>query len=225
MKGKLIVIEGADCSGKETQSNLLVEYLNDNGYKTLKFAFPCYESPTGQIIAGPYLGKDGYLPPLFKEGATNVDPYCASMFYAIDRKYNIEKITAALDQGINVVLDRYVDSNMAHQGAKLSSQKREQMFNFIECLEYDLLGLPKADLPVLLHMPTWAGAILKAGREEKPDQHESDIEYLKNAERVYLEIAKRRNAVIIECVAGKRILTIDNIHKNLREIVEKWLKI
>lgn len=224
MRGKLIVIEGTDCSGKETQSNLLVEYLNNCGHKTIKFAFPCYDSPTGKIIAGPYLGKDGYLPPLFDEGATKVDPYCASMLYAIDRKYNIKKITDALENGVNVVLDRYIDSNMAHQGAKLPNTEREQMFNFIERLEYELLGLPKADLPLLLHMPTWASVILKAGREEKPDQHESDIEYLNKSERVYLEIAKRRNAVVIECVEGKTILSINKIHEKLRNVVEKWLK-
>ena len=85
MRGKLIVIEGTDCSGKETQSNLLVDFLNNEGLKTKKFAFPNYNSPTGKIIAGPYLGKEGYYPPLFDEGASNVDPYCATLLFAMDR--------------------------------------------------------------------------------------------------------------------------------------------
>ena len=92
MRGKLIVIEGTDCSGKETQSNLLVDFLNNAGLKTKKFAFPNYDSPTGKIIAGPYLGKEGYQPPLFEEGASNVDPYCATLLFAMDRKYNIKEI-------------------------------------------------------------------------------------------------------------------------------------
>ena len=92
MKGKLIVIEGTDCSGKETQSNLLVSALNEKGIKTEKFCFPYYESATGKIVAGPYLGKKDYCEGYFAEGATNVDPKVASLYFAADRKYNINKI-------------------------------------------------------------------------------------------------------------------------------------
>lgn len=219
MKGKLIVLEGTDCSGKETQSNLLAEFLNKNGFKTKKFAFPNYNSPTGKIIAGPYLGKQGYQPPLFSEGAANVDPYCATLLYAMDRKYNIAEINKALDEGYNVVLDRYIDSNMAHQGSKLDEEKQEHMFYFIEKLEYDLLNLPRADLPILLYMPTWASAILKKNRAERPDQHEQDTSYLEKSEQTYLKIAKRRNAHIIECTKNDSILSIDEISKKLCSFV------
>ena len=117
-KGKLIVIEGTDCSGKQTQSDLLIESLKQKNIPVEKYCFPNYDSPTGKIIAGPYLGKEGYSDPLFPEGASNVDPRVASLFYAADRKYNIKQITDKLDAGINVIVDRYVDSNFAHQGAK-----------------------------------------------------------------------------------------------------------
>ena len=62
----LITFEGTDCSGKETQTNLLVESLKKMGKSVKKFSFPCYDSPTGEIIAGPYLGKKGvpFLNPL-----------------------------------------------------------------------------------------------------------------------------------------------------------------
>ena len=99
-KGLLIVVEGTDCSGKETQSNLLVEKLNQDGIKCEKYCFPRYTSATGKIIAGPYLGKEGYYPPLFEEGAVNVSPFVASLYYAADRKYNIHEITNFLNQGI-----------------------------------------------------------------------------------------------------------------------------
>ncbi|MBQ8234327.1 MAG: thymidylate kinase, partial [Bacilli bacterium] len=58
MRGKLIVIEGTDCSGKETQTNLLIEKLKNDGYNTYKFSFPMYDTPTGKIVGGPYLGKE-----------------------------------------------------------------------------------------------------------------------------------------------------------------------
>ena len=220
MKGKLIVIEGTDCSGKETQSNILVEYLNNKGLKTNKYAFPNYNSPTGKIIAGPYLGKEGYQPPLFSEGATNVDPYCASLLYAMDRKYNIKQIEDDLNSGINVVLDRYVDSNMAHQGSKLLGKERERMFCFIEQLEYNLLKLPKADISILLYMPVWASKKLKENREEKPDQHELDEQHLKKSEETYLQLAKRRNSFVLECTLNEEILSIPEISKKLCKYTE-----
>lgn len=211
MKGKLIVLEGTDCSGKETQSNMLVEFLNKNGYKTVKYAFPNYNSPTGKIIAGAYLGKEGYMAPVFSEGASNVDPYCASLLFAMDRKYNIGEVNNLLSDGINVVLDRYVDSNMAHQGAKLNGDMQDKMFRFLETLEYNLLELPKPDFEALLYMPAWASKQLKQNRAEKPDQHEKDEEYLKKSEDAYLKIARRRNIQIINC-------TENNVIKSKQEI-------
>lgn len=224
MKGKLIVIEGTDCSGKETQSNKLVEFLNNQGINTVKFSFPAYDSPTGKIIAGAYLGKKGYMDPVFSEGAVNVDPYCASMYYAIDRKYNIKKITDELEKGNCVVLDRYIDSNLAHHASKLPESQHDKFFDFIEQLEYNLLELPRADIGVFLHMPTWASKILKSGREEVADQHEQDENYLLKSENVYIKIAKLRNMLTVECTEGEKILSVEEISENLCKKVVSLLK-
>jgi dTMP kinase len=56
-KAKILVIEGTDGSGKETQSKLLFDYLNSIGIKVKKYSFPVYSSSTGKIVGGPYLGK------------------------------------------------------------------------------------------------------------------------------------------------------------------------
>ena len=90
MKGKIIVIEGTDCSGKETQSILLEKRLIEENIKCIRFDFPNYNSPTGKIVGGAYLGKKEISNSYFEEGATNVDPYIACLYYAADRKYNIE---------------------------------------------------------------------------------------------------------------------------------------
>ena len=79
MKGKLIVIEGTDCSGKETQSKMLIEKLKQDGYPVEKFSFPMYDTPTGKMIGGPYLGKSYICDGWFKEGADKVDPKVAAM--------------------------------------------------------------------------------------------------------------------------------------------------
>ena len=91
MRGKIIVIEGTDCSGKETQSKLLVKRLTEKGIKCASFSFPMYDTPTGRIVGGAYLGKPEICDGYFKEGAPNVDPKVSCLYYAADRKYNIDK--------------------------------------------------------------------------------------------------------------------------------------
>ena len=202
MRGKLIVIEGTDCSGK----NINVD----------KFAFPNYNSPTGKIVGGPYLGKDYISDTFFEEGPTNVDPKVAALYYAADRKYNIDKITFLLENGFNIILDRYVYSNMAHQGAKIYDEKeREEIYNWLETLEFDLLELPKPDIALFLHMPTEKAQILKENREEKPDGHEKDIKHLENAEKAYIELASKYNMQTIECVKNDLIRNIEDISKDV----------
>ena len=81
MAGKIIVVEGTDCSGKETQTKLLEKRLTDSGEKCIRFSFPMYDTPTGQIVGGSYLGKPEISPSLFKEGAVNVDPHVVKVTY------------------------------------------------------------------------------------------------------------------------------------------------
>lgn len=225
MKGKLIVIEGTDCSGKETQTNLLLKRLNKENVKVEKFSFPNYQSPTGRIVGGPYLGKSYIGECWFNEGATKVDPKVASLYYAADRKYNIYKITWLLDNGVNVILDRYVYSNMAHQGGKIHDKdERLKMYDWLDNLEFNLLELPKADVKVFLHLPYNQTVILKKNRDEEPDEHELDVDHLKSAEAAYLELADKYNFKTIECSQNNYIRSIDEIQEELYEYVNKAIK-
>ncbi len=225
MRGKLIVIEGTDCSGKETQTKFLLEGLKKEGYKIEEFSFPNYNSPTGKIVGGCYLGKphigEGYFP----EGAPSVDPEVSSLYYAADRKYNLPKISFLLENGIHVILDRYTYSNMAHQGGKiLEKEKRIKMYHWIEDLEFGLLELPRPDIRVFLHMPFEQATILRKSRTEKLDQNESDSEHLKHAELAYLEIADLYEFKKIECNKGNDIKSISEIHEEVYAYVKEELK-
>lgn len=225
MKGKLIVIEGTDCSGKETQSNLLIEKLKNDGVRIEKFSFPNYNSPTGRIIGGPYLGKSYICDGWFPEGAPNVDPKVSALYYAADRLYNIDKIKFLLENGVNVILDRYVYSNMAHQGGKLDSESdRNSMYDWLDNLEFNLLELPKPDISVFLHMPFEFSLILKKNREEDMDQNEKDKNHLINAENAFIELAKKYDFYTIECNEGDRIKTISEINDNLYSYVYNKIK-
>lgn len=223
MSGKLIVIEGTDCSGKETQSNLLIEKLKKKNIRIEKFSFPNYNSPTGKIIGGPYLGKSYICDGWFNEGAPNVNPKVSALYYAADRLYNIDKIKFLLDNGVNVILDRYIYSNMAHQGGKLHDKnERFAMYDWLDNLEFNLLSLPKPDISVFLHMPYDCSISLKKNREEVLDQHEKDRNHLIDAENAYIELASKYNFYTIECNDGERIRTIEEINHDLYNyIVDK----
>ena len=224
MKGKLIVIEGTDCSGKETQTKMLVEKLEKLNIKCVRLSFPMYDTPTGKIVGGPYLGKDYICGCWFDEGAVNVDPKVSSLYYAADRKYNVGKIEELINSGVNVILDRYTYSNLAHQGGKIENKKeRMDMYNWLDKLEFELLQLPRADIKVFLHMPYVVSCILKQDRIEKADQHESSKEHLLMAENSYKEIAQIYNFKTIECNIGNSPKKIEDINKELYDYIYELL--
>ena len=224
MRGKLIVIEGTDCSGKETQTKLLVEKLDKLNIKCVRLSFPMYDTPTGKIVGGPYLGKEYICDGWFDEGAVNVDSKVAALYYAADRKYNAGKIEELIDSGINVILDRYTYSNLAHQGGKIKNKKeRLEMYNWLNELEFNLLGLPQADIKVFLHMPYEVSCILKKDRKEGADQHEASKEHLLMAENAYKEIADIYNFKTIECNIEKNPKKIEDIHNELYDYVYESL--
>ena len=227
MKGKLIVVEGTDCSGKETQVKLLEKKLNNRGIKAKHISFPNYDTPTGKVIGACYLGKRelcddlGIKDGLFSEGASHVDSFVSSLYYAADRRYNVHKILDLLNDGVNVILDRYTFSNMAHQGGKILNQaERFSFFKKIEILEFDLLELPRPDLVVLLYVPYSVTVELQKSRNEELDQNELDKKHLKLAEQTYLELKALYHFKMIECVEHDKMRSIENINVELEKIVE-----
>lgn len=219
--GKLIVIEGTDCSGKETQTQLLFTRLKREGKKVEKISFPEYDSPTGKIVGGPYLGKSDMEASYFSEGAINVDPKVAALYYAADRRYNLPRIKELLEQDYIIILDRYVESNMAHQGCKIEKkEEREKLYKWFDTLEYDLLELPRPDITILLHMPVSKVVELKKGRSVT-DSHESSISYLKTSEEAYLELAELKSHHVISCTIKNKLRDIMDIHEEIYNIIIK----
>ena len=213
--GKFIVIEGTDCSGKETQSKLLVEKLTSMGKKAIRITFPNYDSPTGKIIGGPYLGKEEISECWFPEGAVHVDPKVACLYYAADRKYNEKEITNYLQDDYFVICDRYISSNMAHQGSKIHDDtERFNMYQWIDKLEYWLLKLPKPDITIFLHVPYENTIELRKNRKYI-DEHEKSEEHLKNAEKAYVELSELYNWEKIECISNGKMRSIEDINDEI----------
>ena len=211
MKGKLIVIEGTTASGKQTQSILLTKHLNEIGIKCEKKSFPDYDSPTGQIIKNCLLGKNNDS--LFKEGVNNIPPKVAALYYAADRAYNIDKINKLLDNGVNVILDRYVESNMAYQAAKFDDNyERINTLLWMEQLEFNLLDLPRPDKVIFLYLPY-----------NYRDNKEDYDEHSKNIEKVYSLMAERYNFEIINCIKDDKIRNIEDVHEEIFNIIKEYL--
>ena len=203
----------------------LVKKLKEAGINVERYSFPCYETATGKIVGGPLLGKKYIAESYFEEGLPNVDPKIVSLYTAADRKYNIKLIIDKLNAGINIVLDRYVYSNMAFQGAKFKDDlQRLQFFEWIETLEFGLLELPKSDINIFLHVNVDKTADLLSKRKEDGDANEMCLDYLKKCEQTYFLLASKYNFKTIECVKNDKIRDIDDISAELYRFILNNLK-
>jgi dTMP kinase len=224
-KGKFVVIEGTDGCGKTVQLNLLVRRLKSSGVRVAVFDFPRYGQPSA-YFAECYLNGD-------YGSADEVGPFRASLFFALDRYAAAPAIADALRKYDVVLSNRYVGSNMAHQGSKIVSRaKRRQYFKWVTNLEFKILGIPKPDLSVLLHLPAREAYRLIASkgsrkyiRGKKRDIHEASFKHLERSERTYLEMAKvfSEEFTLVECMDGRRLMAPVEIHKKILALINKRL--
>lgn len=223
-RAKLIVIEGTDGSGKETQSKKLESYYLEKGLNVKRYSFPIYSSSTGKIVGGPYLGKSEYGETYFEETSAGVDPLVSSLYYAADRRYNfLREIENEMYNNDIIILDRYITSNMGHQAGKAKTkEERDKILHFIEVLEYDLCELPRPDKVVFLHMPFEAAKELRKDRTSG-DGNENSEEHLRNAEKTYVYIAEKYGWDYINCLKTDKYRSLEDI-KSIDEISEEVIK-
>lgn len=225
MNGKFIVIEGTDGSGKGEQTNRLVKRLAAAGQAVTPFDFPRYAEPSAWHV-GQYLnGNFGTI--------EEVGPKTASLFYALDRYAAAPEIRAAIARGEVAVSNRYVGSNLGHQGSKFADPtERRKYFEWNYDLEFNINKIPKPDLNIILHVPAEIAQELvdkKAERQylgdKKRDLHESDIGHLKRTEEVYRQLAELfpQDFTVIECAPGGKLMTIDEVHEKVWEVARKRL--
>lgn len=220
-KGKLVVIDGGDGSGKETQAQLLLDKLREEEVPIRYFDFPrYYTSFHGKMIGRFLTGEFGSL--------DQVNPYLASLSYALDRASVQEEIEERLLREGMVLCNRYVSSNMAHQAARLPGKKRKKFLDWIDELEHRVHKMPRPDLIIYLYVPWKIGMELtakKAGKRKYVkgvDIAEADVEHRQEAEKMYLWLAKnKRKWVKIDCVKDNKILPKEAIHEMIIKILKK----
>ena len=113
MKGKLIIIEAGDGSGKATQTKALYDHLVRDGRTVHRVEFPDYASDSSALVRMYLSGK-------FGGHADDVNAYAASTFFAVDRYASYRtKWKKWYDAGDIILADRYTTSNMVHQAVKI----------------------------------------------------------------------------------------------------------
>lgn len=225
----LIVLEGLDGSGKSTQVNKLKEYLEKRNDKFRYIHFPRYDAPVyGDLISSFLRGEFGSI--------DEVHPKLVALLYAEDRHGAAPLIRKTLDEGGDVLLDRYVYSNIAYQCAKVKDQKeREELRKWIIDTEYGAFSLPKPDLNIFLDVPlSFVRKELEASRRGKDreylhglqDVHEADIEFQKRVRDIYLRQTEMDpKFVIIDCTDEfGEMLPPDDIFGIIRNTVEEYLR-
>ncbi|HZK85822.1 MAG TPA: thymidylate kinase [Desulfosporosinus sp.] len=219
MKGKLIIIEAGDGSGKATQTEKLFQRLRLEKFMVKKIEFPNYASESSALVKMYLNGEFGTDP-------DTISPYIASSFYAVDRYASYKKEWEMFYQDGGIILaDRYTTSNMVHQAAKIDNEsERSKFIEWLYDFEYNIFGLPVPDYVVFLDMPPEYSFALISKRANKTldvrqDIHEADEQYLiksyKNAER----IANKYNWHKVMCINNSSLKTIEEIHEEVYKLV------
>lgn len=224
MRGKLIIIEGGDGSGKATQTAMLVERLAAEGRPVRSVSFPDYDSDSSALVKM-YLRGD------FGGDADAVNPYAASAFYAVDRfaSYRTQWKSFLQDGGI-VVADRYTTSNMLYQMIKIDDAAAQEAYlDWLWDFEFGKLGLPEPDMVVLLDVPLAVTERLMAGRTGKTggrtgDIHEKNEGFLQKCHDAYDVLAKRYGWQRIACADGLAMRTPEAICDDVYEAVRALWK-
>ncbi len=220
-KGKFIVIDGTDGSGKATQTKLLVEKLTKVGQPVKMIDFPRYGEKSAGLVEEYLNGKYG--------SANEVGPYRGSIFYACDRYAASFEIKKWLAEGNIVISNRYVSSNMGHQAGKIKNlAARDEFLDWLDNLEYNIFQIPRPDLTILLFMPPEIGQQLvdKKGHRDyvggkKRDIHEADLQHLIDAASAYKYVADKYGWITISCAPNNNLAKIEDINEQLWQEVKK----
>ena len=226
MKGKFIVIDGGDGSGKALQTKLLVERLRKEGKMVEVADFPQYGKASAYFVEKYLRGEYGTI--------QEVGAKRASLFFALDRFEQSFELRKWLEEGAMVISNSYVSANKGHQlGNFHDVQEMNAFLSWINELEYGIFNLPVPQLTLYLHMAPEIGQQLVDTKREraytqgkKRDIHEEDLEHLKNAERAFLfclehdEVERWQRIV---CFQDDMPKTIEEIHEEIYQKIKPLL--
>ncbi len=222
--GKLIVIDGTDGSGKQTQMELLENKLKEENIDYRKVSFPNYDSESSSLVKM-------YLSGEFGNDAQEISPYIASTFYAADRYATYKKdLEEYYENGGLILADRYTTANMVHQAGKIKDEEeRKKFLNWLYDLEFNIYKIPMPTKVFFLNMPPEYALKLiehrknKFSGEEKKDIHERSKNHIQDSYNAACKVAKDYNWCEINCINNGEIRTREEISEEIFKVVKEIL--
>ncbi len=222
MRGRLIVLEGTDGTGKTTLHRMMAQRLEREGAAFREVDFPRYGSPFAVPVERYLQGQLGDKP-------GDVNACAASVLYAVDRYASFKEDWGGdYAAGKLILANRYTTSNAVHQAPKLPEGERWDYLDWLFDLEYRRLGLPEPDLVIYLDLPTELSLRMLRQRQEashtRADIHEKDGAYLRACRESAREVARRLGWRLVDCARDGAVRTVEDIHEQLWEFVRPLVK-
>lgn len=222
-RGKLIVLEGIDGSGKHTQLEMLARAMRERGIPHTTIDFPRYDGFFGRMVAQYLNGEFGTL--------AEVDAHFSALLFAGDRLENKKQLEHFLGDGKLVLADRYIASNLAHQGARVPPRKLPEFLRWLKRLEYSVYGLPQEELVIYLRLPAMKAQRLvnrkptRSYTRRRRDLQEANLAHLKTAARIFDLLSRQANWSSVDCteMGKKGLRSPGEIHREVMSILQSRL--
>ena len=220
--GKLIVLEGTDGSGKSTQLELLAARLEREKTDFQRLRFPRYDKDSSALIRM-YLGGE------FGGRPTDVNPFAASLFFAVDRYASYaQDWKDYYAKGGLLISDRYTTSNAVHQGSKLTGSAQREFFGWLYDTEFEKMRLPKPDLVILLDLPIALSREMLRHREADThttaDIHEKNTAYLESCRAAAAAAAEYYGWAVVNCAKDGKVRSVEDIHEEIYALARRCME-
>ncbi len=184
-KGKFIVFEGTDGSGKTTQMRMLGKYLEERGIPTFLTHEPT-DSPFGSLLRACLSGR------------TDTDEYTIALMFAADRTDHVRNrengILSRLEAGVTVLCDRYYFSSYAYNGGFVPLE-------YVIELNRPVRELLRPDLVLFLDTPVEEAMkrVSSRGETERYETLEKQRRIRDNYFAAFERFKEEENIVVVPC--------------------------
>ena len=216
----VIVIEGLDGSGKQTQTELLCKELQKQLGECRTISFPDYSSkscePVNMYLNGELGGLDG------------LDAYQVNSLYAVNRLCSMQKYLDYVQAGGTLICDRYTTASMLYQSVAIDDKTEKNNFlDYIDNFEFNVLKIPRPDVVIFLKVPVEVSTTLLKNRQTNKSNLENDIfeENKQRLQKIYdnsMFVANKFGWKIIDCCENGKMRSIEAIHNDILKIVNNF---